>query len=226
LRAAGVALLCHIQVVKERASQAEAFDEEIWYPTRDSNPEQPVSETGAYSDSASGAHQNKKPGDLAAHPGSEGLPANAISLEDFLRAAGARIHLAKRDGFRLPLVTSVLQSHMLHIVPPNAALAPALTPRKQKTRSARAVRAADGRKALTRSSSPDRRLQNDSQAACSCASGRGFCSCVFALSTEILLTVIEASSKMRAVVAVNEVSFLRKTENARDQRNAAHELTR
>ena len=41
-----------------------------WCPTRDLNPDQPASEAGAYADSASGARStNKKPGDLAAHPG-------------------------------------------------------------------------------------------------------------------------------------------------------------
>jgi hypothetical protein len=60
---------------KRAKPEAEAPGEKIWYPTRDSNPEHRVSETRAYPDSASGAHQNKKPGDLAAHPGFGGLPA-------------------------------------------------------------------------------------------------------------------------------------------------------
>ena len=91
LRAAGT-VLCHIQVVKEQA-EAHCFREKIWYPTRDSNPEEPVSETGAYAVSASGAHKSKKPGDLAAHPGSEKLPTSE-SLEDLLLSRRARARLA------------------------------------------------------------------------------------------------------------------------------------
>ena len=75
-RAAG--LLCHIQVVKEQAG-AFRSREKIWCPTRDSNPDQRASEARAYPVSASGAHKNKKPGDLAAHPGLEGFPAMMVA---------------------------------------------------------------------------------------------------------------------------------------------------
>jgi hypothetical protein len=81
-------LLCHIQVVKEQAGkipgnvrarrknprqlQRAAVNhhcEKIWYPTRDSNPESPVSETGAYADSASGALQKQKARGPCGSPG-------------------------------------------------------------------------------------------------------------------------------------------------------------
>jgi hypothetical protein len=58
LRAAGL-LLCHIQVVKERIA-GRSLRSEIWYPTRDSNPDKPASEAGAYADSASGVLQKQK----------------------------------------------------------------------------------------------------------------------------------------------------------------------
>jgi hypothetical protein len=56
---------------------------------------------------------------------------------------------------------------------PNAVLAAALTLQKRKARSACAVRASDGRRALTRCSSPGRRHQNwVVLVAYACASGR------------------------------------------------------
>jgi hypothetical protein len=89
---------------------------------------------------------NKKPGDLAAHPGSDGLPAITGSLEGLLRSVRARIRLAWRDGLSL-LLESQMPVHRIsiHIRSPNAVLAAALTLQKQKARSARAVRASDGR---------------------------------------------------------------------------------
>src|SRR6267378_281285 len=66
----------------------------IWYPTRDSNPELHVSETCAYPDSASGA--NKKPGDLAAHPGSRRRRTKFVASR-LLRSRGrARAHRRTR----------------------------------------------------------------------------------------------------------------------------------
>ena len=116
---------------------------------------------------------NKKPGDLAAHPGSDGLPAILGSLEGLLRSVRARIRLAWRDGLSLLLESQRVHRNSIHIRSPNAVLAAALTPPKQKARSARAVRASDGRKALTRSSSPDRRLYKVvSVVARACTSGR------------------------------------------------------
>jgi len=109
---------------------------------------------------------NKKPGDLAAHPGLWNLPAITWSLEDLLRSVRARIRLAWRDWLSLLLESQMsVHRNSIHIGSPNAVLAAALTLQKQKARSARAVRASDGRKALTRSSSPEERLQEVSSVA-------------------------------------------------------------
>ena len=54
---------------------AGASTAKIWCPTRELNSENPVSKTGAYAHSASGAKidfrttKTKKPGDLTVHPG-------------------------------------------------------------------------------------------------------------------------------------------------------------
>lgn len=121
-----------------------------------------------------GRIKNKKPGDLAAHPGLKELPAMR-SLEDLLRSGRARTRLAQRDGLWLLLKSEMpFRQSSIHIRSSCAVLAAASTPQKQKARSARAVRAADGRKALTRSSSPDRRRSNVVSSACSWASGRAF----------------------------------------------------
>ena len=71
---------------------------------------------------------NKKPGDLAAHPGSDGLPAITGSLEGLLRSVRARIRVAWRDGLSLLLESQMsVHRNSIHIRSPNAVLATALT---------------------------------------------------------------------------------------------------
>lgn len=94
---------CHIPSCKRTsacsgriagAAEAPSLPLKIWYPTRDSNPEHHVSETCAYPDSASGA--NKKPGDLAAHPGSRRRRSKFVASR-LLRSRGrARAHRRTR----------------------------------------------------------------------------------------------------------------------------------
>jgi len=74
-------VLATSRVVKERSARSGRYAGagrkrlarvEIWYPTRDSSPEDHVSETCAYSHSSSGASQTKSPGTFRCNPGSRG----------------------------------------------------------------------------------------------------------------------------------------------------------
>ena len=143
-RAAG--LLCHIQVVKEQRRRIR-LREKIWYPTRDSNPEEPVSETGAYADSASGAQQKQK----ARGPcGSPGLGETASDRWVARRSAPFRARAdPPRQGRCLSFASNTFYASNSYLRSPNAVLAAALTPQKQKTRSARAVRVRMGAKRLS-----------------------------------------------------------------------------
>ena len=81
------------------------------------------------------------------------------SLDDLLHPERARIGLAWRDRLQLPRFPSVYSCHVVKVschswFPPTPLLPSALTRRKQKARSACAVRAPDGRNAATRLSSP------------------------------------------------------------------------
>ena len=109
-------VLATSQVVKEQsaspgryagAGRKRCAPAEIWYPTRDSNPENHVSETCAYADSASGACKARNPS---------------------MTRVASRLH-----------PVSIQSRHR------NASNALPLTPRKQKARSACAVRATECR---------------------------------------------------------------------------------
>ena len=64
---------------KRAGESASPSQKKIWYPTRDSNPENRASEARAYSDSASGAHQNKSPGTLRLTRARRELPAIVLA---------------------------------------------------------------------------------------------------------------------------------------------------
>ena len=102
----------------------------IWYPTRDSNPEEPVSETGAYADSASGVLQNKKPGDLLDHPGFGGCQRLVVARKP--PPSGTRAGPPRKTRC-FSVAAKSFQAFVSWSVPPNAVPASALTRRKTKS---------------------------------------------------------------------------------------------
>ncbi len=136
---------CHIPSCKRTsacsgriagAAEALSLPQKNWYPTRDSNPEHHVSETCAYPDFASGV--NKKPGDLAVHPGSKGGRNSSLAVS--FGPEGARGPITERARVRLLLSACPwLQSRVKHFNPrlcrwsyANAVIRAALTPKTKK----------------------------------------------------------------------------------------------
>jgi hypothetical protein len=174
----------------KRARKRFRFRKKSWYPTWDSNPEKRASEARAYADSASGAFWSRQSSECrdrkarsvkaTKSPGTLRRTRAWETASDYVIARrspplGARAYPPRkaRWAFVARVVDACSSKFGSYIRSPNAVLAAALTLQKQKARSARAVRASDGRKALTRSSSPDRRLYKvASVASCACASGR------------------------------------------------------